>query len=396
MDKWITGWWFGTHRCAAWSAVLVPPYCADWTPGGVGVVGASYLPGLCQTAFRAELYAVAYTLHQAAEQDVSIRIWTDCLGVSARYYLLVWGHKRLNVNKSNADLWSWILQSVDRIGRQRIAICKVPAHRKVASATTLYEAWLFFHNDYADRAARFANQSRPQRFWDLWERHVQAVFAADRIFQQVQALHLAVGRRQVQGSVNCETGEPAAEPVRQTRVFVPRFDLGNWDGRLMPKATRLFGSTIIQRISTWFMARLAVGNAEVGWVTFAQLYLDFQLTYGHPGPLRVRQRWVDIEQRPYITAETYSFKQKVKWFRQCLKHLWKEAGVTVAMDQCRPANSAIQAFMPAASLPWDSYALAEVERWLSRHLADPCVRDAGALSSLPMASPCGSMRVAPH
>ena len=31
------------------------------------------------------------------------------------------------------------------------------------------------------------------------------------------------------------------------------------------------------RISNWFFARLAVGTAEIGWVTFAQLYLDFQL-----------------------------------------------------------------------------------------------------------------------
>lgn len=176
--------------------------------------------------------------------------------------------------------------------------------------------------------------------------------------------------------------------------FVAHFELGSWDGRLQPRVARLFGTTIIQRISNWFFARLAVGTAEIGWVTFAQLYLDFQLTFGHPGPLRVRQQWVDVDQRPYITAESYTFKQRTKWFRQCLKHLWKEAGVQVAMDQCRPASPTIQAFLPAASLPWDAFALAEVDRWLGRHLTDPCVRSAEALCSLPVATQSGSMRLA--
>ena len=126
------------YRCAAWSSALVPPFGSDWVPGGVQVVGASYLPGLCQTAFRAELYAVAHTLHQAAEQDVAVRIWTDCRGVIARFSLLVWGHKRLKVNASNADLWQWILQSVERVGRHRIDLRKVPAHRRLASATSRF------------------------------------------------------------------------------------------------------------------------------------------------------------------------------------------------------------------------------------------------------------------
>ena len=64
------------------------------------------------------------------------------------------------------------------------------------------------------------------------------------------------------------------------------------------------------------------------------------------------------------------------------------------MDQCRPASPTIQAFLPAASLPWDAFALAEVDRWLGRHLTDPCVRSAEALCSLPVATQSGSMRLA--
>ena len=195
-------------RCAAWSVVVAPEFRDDWIPGKVQVLGASFLPGLCQTAYRAELYAVAYGLHCAADRQTPVRIWTDCKGVLLRFLGLVRGHSKLNLNRSNADLWSWILQSIDRLGLENVAIFKVPAHRALHSATTRREAWQFFHNDYADKAARLANQSRPQAFWQVWEQHAQAVVKAHNIFQQVRTLQIAVGKRHVQASVNV-TADPA-------------------------------------------------------------------------------------------------------------------------------------------------------------------------------------------
>jgi hypothetical protein len=94
------------------------------------------------------------------------------LGVLNKFYLLVWGYKKLNVNSDNSDLWSWILQSVDRLGKQFILMKKVPAHRHLSSATTRRQAWMFVHNDFADRAARLASQARPPSFWQFWEAHV--------------------------------------------------------------------------------------------------------------------------------------------------------------------------------------------------------------------------------
>ena len=380
------------YRCAAWSATLVPAFCSSWTPGGTRLVGASYLPGICQTAFRAELFAVAFTLHQAAEQGAPVKIWTDCLGVIAKYNLLVRGHKKLNPNRSNADLWAWVLQSADRLGRQYIELCKVPAHRPLSSATTRFEAWMFFNNDIADRAARMANQARPPCFWDIWEAHAQATGVAATLFQQVQALHLAVGRRQVQSQVSDEPGDPDSGPVRHTREFVTVFERGSWNGSLLPKVTRLYGTSVMQKINKWFMARLAP-SADVVWVSFAQLYLDFQMSVGHPGPLRVQNHWIDADQRPYLAVETFSFKQRTKWFRQCLKHLWKEAALTVGLEQCRPRSVAIHAFLPSASLPWDTHALAVVDEWLGAHLRDPCAREASALNSLPPPTKCGRLQV---
>lgn len=380
------------YRCAAWSVTLASPYHAGWTPGGAAVVGAACLSGVCQTAYRAELYAVAYALHWAAACQAPVRIWTDCLGVLNRFQLLVWGSKKLNVNRSNSDLWAWILLSVESLGRSHVQLRKVPAHRALLSARSRHEVWMFAHNDYADRAARLANQARPTVFWEFWERHVQAAVAAEVIFGQVRNLHLAIGRRQVQSSVNV-SGEPASAPVRQTREFTVQFVLGLGAGQPLPVTKRLYGPEMTQMLEQWFFARLAGDGQNAVWVSIAQLYLDFQLTWGHPGPLRINNQWVNADRRPYLAPEAFSFRLRVRWFRQFLKQYWKESQVTVAMEQCRPCSDLIHAYIPAASVPWDSRALQEVEQWLCSHLKMPCVRSADALVNLPLAVRCRSMAI---
>ena len=269
-------------------------------------------------------------------------------GVIAKFNLLVHGHKKLNVNKSNADLWRWILQSTDRLGRHRIELTKVPAHRRVSSATTKFEAWMFYYNDVADRTARQANQDRPSRFWDVWEAHVRAVGAAEIVFQQVRELHLAVGRRQVQSHVSADSGDHVPGPVRQTREFAPSFQ--SWtlgDGCLLPRVARLYGSTVMQKICQWFLGRLA-DKADLVWVSFAQfvtwifkLQLDTLDHYVSMAPVGGRRTETVFDGSNHSRSSS-----RTKWFRLCLKHLWKEAGVSVGMEQCRPTSTAITGISP--------------------------------------------------
>ena len=163
----------------------------------------------------------------------------------------------------------------------------------------------------------------------------------------------------------------------------------------MATTARTFGTEIVKKATQWFFARLTEHPGETTiWVSFVQLYVDFQLAWGHPGPLKVQSRWVDVDQRPYLATEIYAFKLRVRWFRQLLKSVWKEARVQVALEQlCRPASDVIHAFLPSASLPWDSRAVAETDHWLGTHLQSPCVRNAAALQALPLAAQSGSMVV---
>ena len=188
-------------RCAAWSVTLAVPFSDGWTPGALSIVGSDCLPGICQTAYRAELFAVGVALHYAAIQGVPARIWTNYLGVINRFHQLTSGGCKLNRNRSNADLWAWVLAVVERLGLDRVRIYKVPAHRSYVQASTARDAWMAYYNEFADRVAKTSNMQRPHGFWDFWEQHAQEVVSASIVYKQVFDLHLAVGRRQVQSSV---------------------------------------------------------------------------------------------------------------------------------------------------------------------------------------------------
>ena len=380
-------------RLASWSAVLATPFDGAWHPSPASVIGASVLSGFCQTAYRAELTALAYCLSCAARARAPIRVWSDCLGVVNKFKLLFWGSGRINHNRPNSDLRLWIADSVDTLGLDRIQIVKVQAHRTLQSAQTLHDAWAFFHNAVADRAARLANQARPQKFWQQWEQHAQETCAVEKLAAQVQALHLAVGKRHVQAPQQ-ETTDAPIEP-KETRQFEQNFSLGAWTGACPPKVARLFGPSHVQRVARWFWDRLLPTDSNLVWVSFSQLYIDFQLAWNHPGPIKVHQQWIDTDLRRYVAAERFSFRQRVKWFKQLMKAFWKEAGLAVAMAQTRPLSMMLQAYLPAASLPWPSQAIEKVDTRLASQLTAPCTRDAAVLAALPLAITKGGTRADP-
>ena len=63
-------WRLGQLRLGVWIGTL-------W----IHVLAAGPLPGLHQTAFRAELYAVVVALEWASAQACEVQIWSDCQAV---------------------------------------------------------------------------------------------------------------------------------------------------------------------------------------------------------------------------------------------------------------------------------------------------------------------------
>eukprot|EP00435_Cladocopium_sp_Y103_P022982 s4739_g5.t1 len=356
-----------SYRVASWGAVLACSLTSDWNCSCQGILGAGHLPGLCQTSHRGELYAVAFVLHHAALEGIRVVINCDCLGVINKFHLLTTGQRRLKYSAANSDLWTWILDSMTILGHDRVRMVKIAAHKSLVQARTRYEFWSFWNNHLVDQVAKHANLNRSQDFWNLWTQHVEQVHAAALLHSQVCALHVAVGKRSVK-SAESETldDEVIREAPRPLRVFPMLFRLTDWGSALPLSFTAEYGSGLAERVGRWWRARTESDRrGDIRWISFAHLYVDYQLTYGCPGPIQSGKKWLDAFTRPYLDPERHPFLHRLKWFRRCLKVFWKATKQEVGMATCRPEGSSIQSFIASASLCWDIDSWAGAELWLA-------------------------------
>ena len=371
-------------RLAAWSAVIALPFDASWRFDVHGLLGASYLPGVVQSAYRAELYALGFVLHWASVSHTPVRVWSDCLGVVNRFLLLCCGKRQVRPNTVNSDLWTWVMQSVHELGKQNIKIFKVPAHQDVRRATSLKQAWLIWNNGAADRAARMANNNRPSSCWNLWTKFASEFLWAQNIHSEVVALHLAVAEMSIR-TAPTDPLEIENRPRRSHRIFHRFYDGAGWEGSSLSLMAQRYNNNLATKVSRWWKTRVVADSTALVWVPLVYLYIDFQLTYGCPGPMKVQKKWVESCQRPYLLPERYKHSQRLRWFRTFLSYFWKTVGISLGSATCRPDTEVIQAFVPAFSLAWDPWCLAQVENWLRSHLVKPCARAALELRNIPLA-----------
>ena len=377
-------------RYAAWSAVLAPPFSCTWSFGVHGILGVGHIPGVVQSAFRAELYAVAFVLHHAALRGAHVVLWTDCLSVIHRFHLLTAGKLVIKPAPPHGDLWAWIATSVASLGLERVRIRKVEAHKDWRKALSKQSAWKRWNNGVADHAAQLANTDRPPSFVQLWSQHQREQLAAHELHRQVAQLMVAIATYCVQCDASAK--EPAEEsalearPPRETRVFQMEYAVSGWDGRVSLDFSHRFGSNMARLVAKWWSSRTGGSTQPLQWVAFVSLLIDFQMATNNPGPLKSGKNWLDVCTRPYLDPGAHGFHVRVKWFRACLLWFWKLHGITVVTANARPDSDALQAHIACCSVPWDGWCLAQTETWLLRNLSSPCTRDAKALRVLPTAA----------
>ena len=379
-----------SYRVAAWGAVVAWPSTSQWFQHGPRVLGSGPVPGLCQTAYRGELFALGFVLHHAARVSARVKIYSDCLGVVNKFHRLTSGNAALKPNTASADLWKWVVDSVEQLGLDNIKVFKTAAHKRLHQATSQNDAWMIWHNNQVDAVAKRANLARSQEFWKCWQVHVDAVQTAAVLHRQVCALHLAVAKRSTQADREQTLDDVAPAVPRPTRTFPMKFDKGAWTGDMPLAFANEYGSGLAQRIVQWWLARTSgTSVGPVRWITFAHLYVDYQLAWGCPGPVKSGKRWLDPSTRPYLDPERHPFLHRLKWLKRCLKVLWKHTHQTVGLAFCRGEGDSIQSFVATASLQWCTASWAGAELWLSQELEKPCLRGTQNLKALPLAKAQG-------
>lgn len=362
-------------RFAAYSAVV-----AHVDGSSPTILDCGPLPGIRQTSVRAELYAVARVIKFAVAHGVSVMIWSDCLSVVRRLRRVLLGAP-VKCNSPNADLWRAISEDVHLGLDGSIRITKVAAHTDLRDATSPLEDWCGYHNHYADRIAVSANSCRPAHFWNLLQRHLQACLQMDSWNSEIRTVLLRVSRLVVRNAdLQVEHDPPDVPP--QMPVSLPWTALPP-EPCLPPGAIRWYGEVLVTKITKWFWDALSDSDAAVEWIAYSQLYADFALSTGEPGPLKL-QSWCDGSDIPHHRLLQFGFKMRVKWFAKVLREILRHGGLTICAGYQRPKSFMLASFSGCLALPWPEQRLIAVDNWFQCFTDQPFRRQSKALDSLPV------------
>ena len=369
------------YRLASWAVVWSDPLTFAPAAGQCRVLAASPLSGETQTAYRAELMALRVACSYVVQFKVFARIWTDCKSVLSRFHALTQGTKQLRPNHPHVDLWQDILDAVTECGVERIALIKVPAHEQQELATDAFESWMIHGNMAADHAARMANISRPEAFWQMWERHVHAVHCNNQIGCWIRKHMVHVALRWNEARQGNEV--QAAEPVSRRRVLPPRewcvVDKLEFRNNALYKQ---FGQAFSDRLLQWFN-QIWSNDCQVEWVSFTQLFVLYQMQTKDVGAARVNGHWLVFADQTGATPQQFNFALLSKWFRLAIQKLLKTCGVRYRACCTRPKSNFLQCHLGSLAVPLRPNFHELVEVWLSKVLVKP-VRGQGTHLTLPL------------
>lgn len=366
-----------TCRLAAWAVTLAhvdPPMVNQ-------VIDSGPLPGILQSSYRAEIFAVLRALLVLRMQHRPVSIWSDCSAVVKRMNRLLAGAEP-KPNSAHADLWCQMFECLKDFPSGHVSITKVAAHRTQNSARTPLEEWSFAHNTFADQAAARAQLDRPAAFWALFDRHVNSTLACHHISRTVQQTLLDISKAVIRDE-DC-----GAEEFRSDLATTPEVPHDAWrplPSLVIPQAAvRWYGDELVRQIMSWFWMATFQSSSPTLWVSQFQLYIDFMLS-GERGPTKF-ESWQVGRKAPHIDLLAVPFQTRSRWFNKVLKECMRHAGAGLTYAYCRPSSRALFLHTGCLALPWSLDRLEAVDEWILRMIPAGVQRSSKALEGLPIAT----------
>lgn len=379
---------FPSYRLASWSVCK-----AGQTLNLINseVVQAGPLPGLSQTAFRAEVFAVHVAIRWGVVHGCPIRLWCDCLGVVERLQRILDERKGVKPNVAHADLWNLIFDDLQQLGFAKVLVTKVPAHQTLTQLDSEYDFWVAVHNNLADRAARLANLCRTGEFWAMRKQQVHGTTFVSELGRWVSGVILAVSQAVVAHQVTSDADGLNSLDV----VDLPREAFADSDGTWEPFAivsplpwtlTRTYGFSIVAEIAGWITQALTEA-ASLGeqpqWLSTYQLYLDYQLATGKPGPI-YDKKWINPDIRPDVRMRNIPFRKRCAWFTKILKKLFVASDGNVMVKVTRPCSVAFASHTACFWIPWNDSRITWIEQWTSQRISRSIAGDGKHADGLPI------------
>eukprot|EP00435_Cladocopium_sp_Y103_P023278 s1041_g5.t1 len=363
-------------RLAAWAVISADP--AATTCHNCQVVEAGPLPGLLQSAYRAEAFAVLRALLACQGVPCKLCLWVDCAAVVKRMKKILLG-RCPKPNSPHADLWIDIFHLASAYPAGCLGIFKVDAHRTVDDSMTSVEAWCARHNAFADRTAVRANFSRPPEFWSFYKMHIAACNHVRTISRHVQQVQLEVSRAQMKAS---ETFTPVPEPYQFPApapwAVLPALTV------LPASAARWYGEVLVRQLVSWFWQGIDP-HETVRWVSHYQLYIDFQMATGERGPVHLKQ-WTNGSDLPLLGLLDVPFKKRTRWFIKVMKEILRHMQIHVEVSFGKPCSEIIAMHTGIWAVPWPARRLEIIDLWLGARLQSAVTRGGKSLDALPLAS----------
>ena len=357
-------------RVASWSVVQAGKPHIDSSAFDSKILGVGHLPGRCQSAFRAELYALVVALTWISEWQQPARIWIDCQGVIDRFTLLTRGGRTRLLSTANGDLWEQVRGLMLGISCS-VQLIKVDAHMPWDSETPTLTKWARIHNACADRAAGVANQQRSNEFWAVWNKHSTQVLQLNFIAREIRLIHQLRVCNWWTDTIGTkyDPQQFVPRPPRQGRVFS---FVWNGAGRIdeAPVAmVAMFGSNFTDKLIHWWNNILDEGAVPDRWISFAQLYVSFQQDERHPGVCKVGKKWCDPDIMPMILPEQLAFRKRCRYFRLALQQLWKFCKFEIGVATTRPSSSVLACHIGCTSIPVKVQRFTFLDDWIRQNIA---------------------------
>ena len=359
-----------SFRLASWSIILAGPLCLNPSALSATLVAADVLPGLVQTPYRAELFAVGCALAICVDQQVQapIRIWTDCLSVVVKCRLLLEGGWTPGPSQPHSDLWHWIWESVQMLGRERIQVLKVEAHVSLRREDNDLLYWKSLHNFCADEAAKVANVCRPSWFWNIWQMYVDEVCTLAELGRVMASHQVSCMQRWFQDRTDLPG--PAVQQPKVKKVFPQKWSNPAVDGPV-PKFEKLFGAALTERFRNWWKQVFRPDEGPLIWISFGQLFLHWVIHQNHPGVVKIGKQWVDAGDQVSNSARNYSFRTRSKWFRLMFREFGRSLGASFGFASLKPQSDHLSCHIGCVSAPVQQQAWEAVEHFLRCRVHHP-------------------------
>ena len=177
-------------------------------------LSSGVLPGLVQTAVRAEIVALISACEYAIKTKSRISFAIDNDLVFSRMKKFITRDCHIKPNQKDADLWQPLRELARRLRKQVDVVVKVFSHQNLDLLETDEEIWCCTGNNVADSIATHAVFTQPQ-VWTLWQELQKEIAIIHTLREAIHKTIVQIGKQAIRAKP--ETTEEDKAP-RQARV----------------------------------------------------------------------------------------------------------------------------------------------------------------------------------